>query len=395
MHHKPRPVVVFVALSVAAGLLCLIGCRTPEPANSSGGLLANVIPSTPLVSEADGSGFLGSAACRECHPVEFADHQGSTHAHALTPVEDSDVVRYFESRQVVPDEQALADYSFQVHNGHPEFRVRQRGNGRSVESTPKYVFGSGRFAHTFLLERDGKFMESRLSYYPPANRWGWTPGQEPDGTARPYAMGMALPDGPAEECFLCHSTMLVKQAGRLRPDLSILNVGCERCHGPGEQHVAAMKADGSMGKIYGYRGAKADTIMRLCGECHRAPGDASAAEVVGRVDLPRFAASALSLSKCYTESRGQLSCVTCHDPHQTVSTDISRYEQKCQSCHSGGRTSRKQCPVNPKTDCVSCHLPTVHLGSGPLGVPQQVKFYMHWIKPYTAEQLSARQWESP
>ncbi len=56
-------------------------------------------------------------------------------------------------------------------------------------------------------------------------------------------------------------------------------------------------------------------------------------------DWTRFPGSTLPWSRCYAESGGALSCVTCHDPHRNAETAPAYYEAKCLSCHPSGRTS--------------------------------------------------------
>jgi hypothetical protein len=247
--------------------------------------------------------------------------------------------------------------------------------------TPRYVVGSGHHGYTFLFERKGVFMESRLSYYPPARRWTYTPGQNEEIPFR-APMGRVLDGGTSFSCFICHSTNLVHDGEQPLPEQSRFNVGCERCHGPGKEHVEAVKAGGPPAHVWDYRTASADTILRLCGECHRSPGAIPANELETSPDLPRFAGTALAASKCYRLSNGRLSCVSCHNPHARVSTDPVAYNRVCQSCHTGKPEAQKLCPVNRTSGCVSCHMPARSLGD-----PDEVKFHSHYIKPYPGQQV--------
>ena len=58
-------------------------------------------------------------------------------------------------------------------------------------------------------------------------------------------------------------------------------------------------------------------------------------------DSIRFQATTLTWSRCYAQSRGELDCVTCHDPHRDAETSASFYEVKCLDCH--GPTAASRC----------------------------------------------------
>jgi hypothetical protein len=115
----------------------------------------------------------------------------------------------------------------------------------------------------------------------------------------------------------------------------------------------------------------ADDQMRLCGQCHRHP-ETGRRERIRRdnPEIVRFQPVGLMQSKCYRESRGALSCVTCHDPHARVSTNPAAYEAACLACHQ--HPARATCPVSPRAGCIGCHMPRRDAG-------QKVLFVDHWI----------------
>jgi formate-dependent nitrite reductase cytochrome c552 subunit len=116
-------------------------------------------------------------------------------------------------------------------------------------------------------------------------------------------------------------------------------------------------------------------VVRICSQCHSPRGKAVEPEDPTSV---RFQGTTLTWSRCYSESRDTLDCVTCHDPHRNVETSHAHYEAKCLRCHSethvsptfrpGARLRRfditatpqaSSCPVNPTSGCISCHMPKV------------------------------------
>jgi len=335
---------------------------------------AAVLPPTPLVEAGAEHNFVGSEACASCHAEITEEHAGSLHANSLHDVKGGRFNAPFKTAQVLADPTLGVLYSYGVENGKPVLYHYRDGDGAKIKVEPKYVVGSGQLGYTFLIEQDGQFLESRTSYYRAPNKWTWTPGQQRSAPGQ-NPVGDLMDPERAKQCFLCHSTMVAMQGDRVVPEKSIFQVGCERCHGPGREHVDARRAGLPDKSLFSHRQAAADTVVRLCGECHRSPRSEDEADLARDPDLPRFAASALTLSKCYQNSAGRLSCVTCHNPHQRVSKNTSSYIRVCQSCHTGSSAANPTCPIDPTGNCVSCHMP-----SRAVNLPSTVKFHSHWIK---------------
>jgi hypothetical protein len=167
------------------------------------------------------------------------------------------------------------------------------------------------------------------------------------------------------------------------PEAADHAIGCERCHGPGGHHVAAVAAGFSSLETAGPGESSGAAINEMCGKCH----SMHRPEVISapRTDpvWNRFQALALTWSRCFKESEGKLSCVTCHDPHRNRETSPARNEAKCLGCHGSPKanptaskrsptstargkpatgkddSTRAQtvCPVNPTRGCIECHMP--------------------------------------
>ena len=131
---------------------------------------------------------------------------------------------------------------------------------------------------------------------------------------------------------------------RIDEAMMIPNVSCERCHGPGRAHVAAARRDAPEAELvlpFGPNRWTADSLMAMCGSCHRHPSDAGSFVIrPEELHLVRFQPVGIMHSKCYLESGGTFSCVTCHEPHSRASADRASYDLICISCHDGrGRTT--------------------------------------------------------
>ena len=84
-----------------------------------------------------------------------------------------------------------------------------------------------------------------------------------DGSLREPAMRASFD----QDCAGCHNTglQLKKVDGGYESSYVELNTGCERCHGPGSNHVKAPKTKGS---IINPKGLPYERSLEVCGQCH-------------------------------------------------------------------------------------------------------------------------------
>ncbi|MEM9644392.1 MAG: tetratricopeptide repeat protein, partial [Planctomycetota bacterium] len=195
------------------------------------------------------------------------------------------------------------------------------------------------------------------------------------------------------ECLFCHVGHLkVEEDNAFKMTIIERSIGCERCHGPGQAHVAAAES----GSLEGIRDGTKDSVDPLivhpgkldrsaseavCQQCHLQaatqitasgknvwdfrPGQTlaenrsdfqlageKAFKIVGHVEQ-------LHVSRCYIES--DMTCVTCHDPHHRPPTEDlpELYRNVCLSCHEDqacGLTKDVRLERNDN-DCAKCHMP--------------------------------------
>jgi hypothetical protein len=281
-------------------------------------------------------------------------------------------------------------WSYQYRDGQLE--IARKTAGRVEKWIADYAFGSGHHAMTFVNVLDPsipKVLEHRLTYYTQERTLGMTPGQDANvavSEVKPY--GRELNPRDARKCFRCHATQIADRGDeRIDEDTMIPNVSCERCHGPSRAHVLAARRGASESELpLSFRPDRwtAETLLKLCGECHRHPSGAHPGQI--RPDDPhlaRFQPVGLMQSACYVRSAGALSCVNCHDPHARASSDRASYDAKCLDCHGGPvltagpvnslPTAGVVCTVSPRQRCVECHMPRVESG-------QHIRFSDHWIR---------------
>ena len=240
----------------------------------------------------------------------------------------------------------------------------------------QYAFGSGDRGLTLVGRGDkGQALELRLSQYRTgtSSRWDVTSGHILQPNEATQYLGEPLTEDGIRHCLICHVTdaqAIVQASG---PGSTDRGIGCEKCHGPGENHILAIKADFLDLAIIDPKMASGLRVVALCAQCHSPLGRQTSPEDPSAV---RFPGTTLTWSRCFLESKDKLDCMTCHDPHRNAATSPAHYEAKCLSCHSGtarsgGSRPRSEptsvsettgpatCPVNPTKGCVACHMPSV------------------------------------
>ncbi len=312
--------------------------------------------------------YVGARACAPCHATIYRAEQNSRHARTfLLPKDLADLPL---PKKPVPDPAVPGvTHAFSREVGTIKLETR---DGDSVRSAlVAYALGSDHHGQT-LIGRDehGKARVFRLSMFDHHALWALTPNVPPPRADDPdEVMGQYLSTDALQTCLDCHVTSLRAARDRSVPEAADRGIGCERCHGPGSNHLAAVAAHFDDLAIARPKLASAPQITRLCAACHNS--DNLPLSETDPLTI-RFQTRTLPLSRCYTESAGGLSCLTCHDPHHDAETSPTHYEAQCLSCHGSAQAPtsratkratlakgvrRTPCPVNPSHDCLKCHMP--------------------------------------
>lgn len=277
------------------------------------------------------------------------------------------------------------------------FRRWQTGpDGKPInelEQEVAWILGSGDHARTYLYRTGGgEIYQLPLAWYTQTRSWGMAPGfdrPDHDGVLRRIR----------RECIFCHTSYPDLPAGadaygapQVFPAKLPEGVGCQRCHGPGAEHVGlALGGIGDREEIRSsiFNPGKLPPARRdeVCMGCHLQPsvalpglrrfgrsdfsfrpGEPLADYLVqvdveeeGRTAADRFEINhhpyRLRQSRCFLESGGALTCLTCHDPHRRVSGGenerVSHYRSACLGCHQQPIKSHP----SEQGDCTSCHMP--------------------------------------
>jgi predicted CXXCH cytochrome family protein len=333
--------------------------------------------------------YVGDAACAACHKDISRKYHNHPMARSLRPVADE------------------ADESKYDHgSGNPftalgsQFEVRRKGarvwHRRSQldaagspiyeqEAEIQYVVGSGTRGCSYITNRDGYLFQPLISWYTQKGTWDVSPG-----AAMMSAAGRHI-DGA---CLFCHANRSHFQPSSLNhydtPVFDGPGIGCERCHGPGELHVARRRqheiVDGPDNTIV--NPARLPHALReaVCQQCHLQ----SEARVVRRgrrldefrpglplesflsvVVLAKDASGTrqavnhvqqMTASRCYQQSSGnnQLGCISCHDPHERPAPQqrVAYFRDRCMKCHdTRGCKETENERLRRENDCTTCHMP--------------------------------------
>jgi predicted CXXCH cytochrome family protein len=359
-------------------------------------LLAAVPPSRPVVGAAErGSGYVDPAICAGCHQDIARTYLLTGMGRSLYRPTTANSVEDYQTHNTVNNDASGLAYTMVEHDGKfYQLRSEKGFDGHETnvaEEQIDYVIGSGNHARSYLHRGpDGRLIELPVSWYVEnSGYWAMSPGYDRAGQEdfRRAITG---------ECLLCHNGLPLKGSYPERGDtgLSLFpdpipeGIDCQRCHGPGLAHVrAALAANTAREKIreaiVNPARLSRDRQLEVCMQCHLETSSSLMPNEIRRYDRSidsyrpgeplgdykvffdrasgqgnRFeiahAGYRLRMSACFRSS--QMTCLTCHDPHQSYRTKNStaHYVAVCQGCHQAV-VHKASLPAG--TDCLSCHMP--------------------------------------
>jgi tetratricopeptide (TPR) repeat protein len=381
-----------------------------EPATDSAPGPTDASLASPFQNVQPGVAYVAESRCDECHAEIAARFRQHPMGRSMT-VFDSATID--EERKIAPaPSQPLDLGGFQYEVDYSGDQVRHIEKYLDAEGQPAatimkeiaYGVGAGSRGRSYLV-RDGEhLLMSPITWYPAHQKWALSPGYERNNSHfyRPVVGA----------CLFCHSgeaNWIPETRNKYaEPILEQASIGCQRCHGPGELHVARHASssppltpgEGRGEGIPSSENAEADfdpTIVNpmhlpddlaldVCTQCHLsgvarivAPGkqwndfrpglrlsdfltvyvekQSAGHHFVGHVEQ-------MQESRCFQKSEGKLRCTSCHDPHGVPAADEQAefYRLKCNACHGEGKTQCSEAAEvrqKQQDNCIACHLPAL------------------------------------
>ncbi|MCI0424023.1 MAG: tetratricopeptide repeat protein [Acidobacteria bacterium] len=340
--------------------------------------------------------YTDSRSCRPCHAEIYESYQGVAMARSFYRPSVGSVIEDYEKNNHFFHPASNRHYRMLRRDGRffqQRYQLKQRREVNFFEQEVHYIIGSGNHARSYLnVSSGGVLTQLPVTWYPQEKRWGMSPGYD---RARHYDFSRKIDYG----CLFCHNANLKLPEGadrygreNLFPQELPSGIDCQRCHGPGSQHVAV--AGGGKGveairqAIVNPARLSPERQMDVCQQCHlettsdelpqavrafgRAvysfrPGEALSDYLVhfdhalgaGHDDKFEINSSSYRLrqSDCFQKSRGRLTCTSCHNPHRTPRGQeaVQHFRESCLKCHN--QLSARAHPQGAPSDCASCHMP--------------------------------------
>lgn len=368
-------------------------------------------PQAPEAASPPVMEFAGSQSCAGCHKDIYEKHLKTAHYLTSRPA----AARYIKGSF----EPGRNSYSF---NDFVRVAMEQRDSNfyqvlyvNGIQQTKHsfdIVVGSGARGQSYLYWKGKELFQLPIFYFTGDNEWCNSPGYP----------GKVIFNRPiTSRCLECHSTYIHKISAPDTPVESydssslVYGVDCEKCHGSAVQHVAYQRQhpEDSTGKyIINPAHLSRQRNLELCTLCHGGrlnktkpsfsfqPGDTlsnyffmnSSAPDAASIDVHGNQYGLLSASRCFRSS--DMTCMTCHNPHENQRGQKAYFSQRCLTCHSPDHG--KQCPLTSRLgssirqNCIDCHMPeepskAIVFLEQRQSVPKVASMRSHYIKVYPDE----------
>jgi hypothetical protein len=359
--------------------------------------LAHPLLASAQATRAARDGYVGDDSCRTCHAAQVDSfHQTAHYLTSSAPDQHSILGKFTQGDNLLKTGNPNLSFRMDAKDGG-FFQTAVAPTSSRIERFA-VVVGSGEKGQTYLFWDGDQLFQLPVSYW--ANL-GWvnSPG---------YRDGLADFERPIiPRCLECHSTYfeaLPPPFNRYNTVGFSLGMQCEKCHGPGREHVKREQSKPVPDPaILNPAHFSRDRQMDLCAWCHAGHGQPvlpSFTYLPGSpldqyLNFPKHDPAApldvhgnqvetLKQSRCFVAS--SMTCLTCHNVH-VAQRNLAEFSQRCLTCHKPDSATFSK-PGHPvSNNCIDCHMPKQETNlivfdfAGKKVKPQMRN---HWIKIYSA-----------
>lgn len=323
-------------------------------------------------------GYLGVQACAGCHAKRVAEFKATRHFLACRAPRPGEMPGGFDPGKgtYATREKALQFEMTQTGDAFLQTAIHSEPAGE--KRTPARIalaYGAGGVLDEVYFTWHGdRLRELPMVWLHPLNRWAMISYSQHAGQGD-YSRETTT------RCLECHNTWVEHVPGtrnQYKRDSFILGVTCEKCHGPGQDHVAFHQAhpEADAGHAVVNPGLLTrERRLEVCTQCHsnaihsrtRAfryrpgePLDDFFRTIPTRHPEQDHVANQgqyLRQSKCFQKSE-TLTCTTCHNPHRPHEPGkAGSSERSCLKCHkSADCAEQERLPSAVRSNCVGCHM---------------------------------------
>ncbi len=372
------------AVPILTVVLVLVGCHEkaaqvpPRALQKSPPLIPAKLEIEPFVMpRVVNPGYVGPQTCSECHADRVEECLSSSHFRTCR----------IPNAKTMPRGFSPGNNTFELPSSGVQFEMTEQ-DGRffqtakstssssqlATQSSIDLIVGAGKSSDEVYLSwhSDNTMWELPVAWVYANDCWGASGFDRDSGGDRARALTV--------RCFECHNTWFEHVPGTIaeyRREELILGVTCERCHGPGKEHVEfhrSYPAEKESHQILLPSSLPRERLIEVCTQCHgnsilhRGPAltyrpgktlddfyktvDPAYQEddhVANQIEY-------LRQSKCF--SRSEMTCITCHDPHRTDQpAEGTSFQSNCSGCHQPEHCDKRfELPVAVQDKCVECHM---------------------------------------
>jgi len=375
------------------------------------GILCFVFVCMALYSHAWATGdsdYIGSETCADCHPAEYDNWQGSHHDLAMQPANSSTVLGDFDQAEFTH-----FGVTSTFYREGDRFLVRtDAADGGLQDFEIVYTFGVHPLQQ-YLVEMPGGRLQAlgiawdSRSSEAGGQRWFHLYGDE--AIRHDDVLHWTQPSQNWNNmCAECHSTRLQKnydaKTRSFATTWSEVNVACEACHGPGEDHRRWAKREAGWQQLDDNRGLQVKLDERrgvhwkmdagasiarrsqardsareieTCARCHSRRSPISPEYRHGEPLLDHYLPALLSeglyhvdgqiddevyVYGSFLQSKMNAAGVTCSDCHEPHSLELrAPANGVCLQCHQANVYNTKAHhfhePETSGASCAKCHMP--------------------------------------